>query len=545
MRLSLKHIIFIIISVVPGITAGFIGIKNFFFFRQIMPGDKASIEAIQLASTGLTISIICILTALIPAFLIPYMAFKRVSCGVKEFGLTLNAALSGDLTKRVPVDECRGEMKELGGGLNQLLDKLDRTIAEFYHAANNIRSLADNLSSVNSEVNGQISTINDNVNNVSSAAEELTSTGQSVLSTCKTSFELVEDCSERVKTGISIISSNRKSMENISGSISSISAVVEEFLKQSEEIEHIVVSIKEIADQTNLLALNAAIEAARAGEHGRGFAVVADEVRKLAGKTTDSTEQIGAVIRELQYKINDVFGKVKEGVENVEKGIEFSGESVSSINTIADSINELTSQLNGIVRAMEEENIALSEVSNSTIEISDMSSNILHMANESVIAGNNLLDVTKGLAGSVSGFTTTNGDEFIKWSSVLETGVNQFDEQHKKLVSIINNLYNAIRQDTGKQMLEKTLNELVEYTVYHFDSEEEAFRKYGYNQSHNHIKSHEKLKAAVGQFLDNYKKGKEVIGFNLMSFLQDWLKNHIMHEDKEYGKHLGPKMNRR
>ncbi len=545
MRLSIRTVLLIIMAAVPGMTAGFIGIKNYFFFRQIMPGGEDSTHALELASTGLTISVICILTTLVLAFVIPFTAFRRVSSGVREFGLTLKAALGGDLTRRVPINECTGEMKELGIGLNELLDKLDSTISEFYHAANNIRSLADNLSSVNAEVNGQINIINDNVNNVSSAAEELTSTGQSVLSTCKVSFELVEDCSERVKTGIGIITSNRKSMENISSSISSISAVVEEFLKQSEKIENIVVSIKEIADQTNLLALNAAIEAARAGEHGRGFAVVADEVRKLAGKTTDSTEQIGAVIRELQYKINDVFGKVQEGVENVEKGIEFSGESVNSINIIADSINELTSQLNGIVRAMEEENLALSEVSGSTVEISDMSASILHMANESVIAGGNLLDVTKGLAGSVSGFKTSGGDEFIKWSTALETGVHQFDEQHKKLVGIINNLYNAIRENKGKQMLERTLNELVEYTVYHFDSEEKAFRAHGFPHSANHIKSHDKLKDAVGQFLENYKKGKEVIGFNLMSFLQDWLKNHIMHEDKEYGKHLASKMNRK
>ncbi len=194
---------------------------------------------------------------------------------------------------------------------------------------------------------------------------------------------------------------------------------------------------------------------------------------------------------------------------------------------------------------MEEENLALGEVSSSTVEISDMSANILHMANESVIAGGNLLDVTKSLAGSVSGFKTSGGDEFIKWSKSLETGVHQFDEQHKKLVSIINNLYNAIRQNKGKQMLERTLNELVEYTVYHFESEEKAFQKYGFPQSANHIKSHDKLKDAVGQFLDNYKKGKEVIGFNLMSFLQDWLKNHIMHEDKEYSRHLAPKMNKK
>jgi methyl-accepting chemotaxis protein/hemerythrin len=544
MRISLKQWIFIAVLSLPGVVAGVIGIKNFNLFNDIInvvPVDADS--AAGLASTGMIISIICILTALVLAFIILFAAFRRANVGMKEFSSVLSSALNGDLTKRVPADLCADDMKQLAESLNGFLGKLDDTIGGFYHAANNIKGLADNLASVNSQVNEEISVINDNVNNVSSAAEELSSTGASVLNTCKVSFQLVEDCGGRVGRGIEIISSNRNSMESISGSISSISDVVEEFLKQSEEIENIVVSIKEIADQTNLLALNAAIEAARAGEHGRGFAVVADEVRKLAGKTTDSTEQIGKVIRELQVKISDVFGRVQEGVDNVEKGIEFSGESVNSINEIDSSIKELAEQLDDIVRAMEEETIALSEVSGSTVEISDMSGNILHMAEESSQAGKNLLSVTSGLASSISKFKTNSSEEFIRWDKSFETGVKQFDDQHKKLVSIINNLYNGIKTEKGKAVLERTLNELVEYTVYHFDSEEAAFKKHGFPNEKEHVKQHEKLKSQVGTFLENYKKGREVTGFNLMTFLQDWLKNHILHEDKQYGKHLGSKMN--
>jgi hemerythrin len=545
MRFSALRTFLICILAIPGFIAGLVGIKNYLMFQQIIPQIDNGALASSLAFSGLIVSIICIISAVALAFFIPFSSLRNINAVVKLFSDVLDSALKGDLTQRVDTRKLSPESKAIGDAFNRLLEKLDNTISEFHHASINIKGLADNLSKVNSEVNGQINIINDNVNTVSSATEELSATGQSVLESCKVSFELVGDCSQRVKTGMNIITNNRKSMENISGSISSISAVVEEFLKQSEKIENIVVSIKEIADQTNLLALNAAIEAARAGEHGRGFAVVADEVRKLAGKTTDSTEQIGAVIRELQYKINDVFSKVQEGVENVDKGIEFSGESVRSIQIIADSINDLTTQLNGIVTAMEEETLALHEVSGSTLEISDMSSNILHMASESVMAGKNLLGTTSNLASTASAFKVSGTDEFIKWTSALETGVDLFDSQHKELVRIINTLYNSIKNNEGNQILERTLNELVEYTVFHFNAEEKAFANHGYTNKHDHVKSHDKLKAAVGQFLANYKQGKEVIGFNLMSFLQDWLKNHIMHEDKLYGKHLGPKMNKR
>ncbi|WP_022851995.1 bacteriohemerythrin [Limisalsivibrio acetivorans] len=519
------------------------GIRNYLKFQEIISeGGESSIRlAHDLAGSGITFSVACIIFGILLAFFIPYFMMREKTCGVKSLSGALKNAESGELGSRVNGD-CRGEMAHLAETMNSFLGKMEGTIADFFFASKNISSLAENLTNVNNEINGQINVINDNVSTVSSATEELSSTSNSVLDTCKNSLDSVSSCNDRVEQGKTVIDKNKESMQDISSNISSISEVVEQVMKQSEEIGHIVVSINDIADQTNLLALNAAIEAARAGEHGRGFAVVADEVRKLATKTTDSTKRIGEVIKELQGRINNVFETVQAGVHAVDEGIEHSDESVEAIEAISININDIAGQIDGIVRSMEEQTLALSEVSNSTLEIANMSENITHMAHESQSAGENLLSVTSGLTSSISYFRKGADDTFMKWSSELETGIKQFDDQHKKLISIINELYDGIQKGQDKKALEKTLNELVEYTVYHFDSEEEAFRKHGYPDAHTHRDVHESLKSKVMEFMENYESGREVIGFNLLSFLQDWVKNHIIKVDKKYAPFLKSNM---
>lgn len=133
---------------------------------------------------------------------------------------------------------------------------------------------------------------------------------------------------------------------------------------------------------------------------------------------------------------------------------------------------------------------------------------------------------------------------FLEWTEKLATGVTEMDEQHKKLLNIINDLYDAMKQGKGKEVIDKVINELIRYTDYHFTSEEGLMSKYGYSEVMSHKKEHEYFKNKIMEFSDKRAKGEITLSIEIMNFLKEWLTNHIMHTDKKYGSFIKEKMGR-
>lgn len=129
------------------------------------------------------------------------------------------------------------------------------------------------------------------------------------------------------------------------------------------------------------------------------------------------------------------------------------------------------------------------------------------------------------------------GKELFQWSNTLATGVAKFDGQHKILINMINDLHNAMSEGKGKEMLLKTINGLIKYTVEHFNEEEKAMIANNYQGYNDHKKEHENLKTSVTEFMKKYDKN-EVTTVDLYKFLTDWVKNHIVVTDKKYGPFL-------
>jgi len=218
----------------------------------------------------------------------------------------------------------------------------------------------------------------------------------------------------------------------------------------------------------------------------------------------------------------------------VEDGINMSHNSVEAIENISTDILHVASQIDGIVTSKEEEALALSDVTKSTSDINIQTTEIQKAVNESATAGENLLGLANSITEIAAGFSSDKMKEFMPWSEKLETGIDSIDSQHKRLIELLNTLYNAMKDHASREKLLEIFDELLDYTVYHFDYEEELFSKYGYERESEHIKIHEALKRSAIEKRQKFLDGEAIIGFNLISFLEDWVKNHILIEDRKY-----------
>ncbi len=130
---------------------------------------------------------------------------------------------------------------------------------------------------------------------------------------------------------------------------------------------------------------------------------------------------------------------------------------------------------------------------------------------------------------------------YIEWNESLSVGLSSFDEQHKKLIAIINKLYDSMKEGKGKSILGDLFNELIEYTKFHFKSEEDIMLKYDFPGYKEHLDEHKKLTQQVVELKDKYEKGNLFITVEVLSFLKEWLSHHILEIDKKYGPYLKQK----
>jgi methyl-accepting chemotaxis protein len=182
---------------------------------------------------------------------------------------------------------------------------------------------------------------------------------------------------------------------------------------RSDQIGQIVGTIEDIADQTNLLALNAAIEAARAGEQGRGFAVVADEVRALAERTTRATREISEMIKAIQLETKDAVSSMNEGVHEVERGTEQAKHSGEALERILDQINNLAMQVNQIATAAEEQTATTSEISSNMLRITDIGKSVSDNAHASALEASHLNTDAEALLGSLAKFKLNESTKLV------------------------------------------------------------------------------------------------------------------------------------
>ncbi|MBU1665672.1 MAG: methyl-accepting chemotaxis protein [Gammaproteobacteria bacterium] len=323
---------------------------------------------------------------------------RSIMHGVASLEAAATRMAQGDLTVNVKVSG-NDEFAQVAGAFNHMSNEFSGIIGEIRNAADQISDTAIHAADNSRHVAAASSSQEQCADNASSAAHALTLALAEVGENITGMVRAADQASELARTGQKVIGEAATGIESISQSVNQTSSVIASLGSHSDVIGRIVGVIKDIADQTNLLALNAAIEAARAGEQGRGFAVVADEVRKLAERTAGATEEISSTVRTIQSETSEAVQAMESARQAVTIGVEKANEGDRAITDINQAVASLSQQIHTIdsIRARQDE---------SSRDISQRIQEILHMAGENRMTAENSASAAATLADLSTRLTT-------------------------------------------------------------------------------------------------------------------------------------------
>ncbi len=309
----------------------------------------------------------------------------------------------GDLTQQIDV-KSNDEIGRLGGLINLFIQNIHDVISEVTRTTHAVAGAATEIAASSEEIACGMKEQSSQITQISSAVEEMSA---SIIEVARKSGEAANDAGESGKVaeeGSGVVRETIAGMNAISDAVSAGAASVSELGKRGEQIGQIIEVINDIADQTNLLALNAAIEAARAGEHGRGFAVVADEVRKLADRTTKATEEIAESITAIQTETGEAVAKMNAGTAQVAVGVEKASEAGKSLEKIVTGARNVATNVQSIAAAAEQQSSAATEVSRNIESITAVTAQSTEGAQQAAQAATQLSGMAEELFALVRKF---------------------------------------------------------------------------------------------------------------------------------------------
>lgn len=302
------------------------------------------------------------------------------------------ASGDGDLTTRIDVRSKKDETAALAESFNDFVEKIRELVIEVKSNADSVNQLSSHVANASESLAVTTEEQNTQSHTMAAALHQVSTTSTQISQSVKGAEELSESSKVEVVAGGKTISQSIELMSSVAEDMTSLKDILNNLQTSSEKINEIIKLITGIADQTNLLALNAAIESARAGEAGRGFSVVADEVRELSGRTTNAATQVGELIKTVQAQSNDSYEHITQLNTKIQESVEKGQESLDLLKSITASSEKIANETSLVATSIEEESSAIEEINQ----------NIQHMStaiDESTKSISNIKGITENLDG--------------------------------------------------------------------------------------------------------------------------------------------------
>jgi len=475
------------------------------------------------------------------SFIAIYIAIHRMVDQLKT--------VSGDITEgfldsRVS-NASSDELGTIGVFVNEIASGFTRVLDGVIQSSSNVSTTSGRLAEISKNLADSMQHNRDQMTQASSAITEMSASISEIAQNTELASTNASKGKEAATSGNLIINETIESVNDLAKIVEDSVESIESLKSSSDNVAGILGTIRGIAEQTNLLALNAAIEAARAGEQGRGFAVVADEVRSLAQRTQESTTEIQQLIEGLQLGISEVNAGMDRSRAVTKATVEKGQESNRKMLEIVERVNEIVDINAQIAATATEQSVAANEVSESLTIISDQTDRSYEESERLAADSNQLSAMASELKILTQRFEYDANlsedakyqEHLIRHNSVTELNIDEADRQHQIMVSMMNEVLLLILKKRSKLSIGKAMGALSEYTEIHFIWEENFMGRNGFPGLEEHKKAHKSLIDSLMTFQREFE-----VNFNpaqtdeWVRKLSSWLVNHIQSHDIKYAR---------
>jgi len=371
--------------------------------RQILKATSENSDAT--ADMAISTSIVLVVVGLIAAAVLAFFTILSITKPLERVVARLRdiAEGEGDLTLRLNADT-KNELGRLSHWFNTFVDRVQSVVAQVHEVSQQLSVTAEKTAVITEETNSGVNEQNIATEQVATAMDELAATVHDVARNTSEAATATDAASEETEKGAKVVTSTVDRINELAAEVGDSADIIQKLAEDSENVAGVLDVIRGIAEQTNLLALNAAIEAARAGEQGRGFAVVADEVRTLAGRTQQSTHEIQEMTERLQSGASSAVEAMERGKAKAQQGVEDvakAGDSLTSITASVNSIKDINMQ---VASAAEEQSAVAEEIKRNVSSISGNAEGTTAGAQKTLQASEQMSELSSKLQSLVGGF---------------------------------------------------------------------------------------------------------------------------------------------